>query len=127
MYYVNIKGPDGQEISVEVSFEVYQLFEDERRELERERFERRAHWDRRGLDDYIQENTIAIPDETVDLVCLFETLRNILLSCTPLQRMRFVLYMRGYSLSEIAKLQKCSVPAVLYSLNSVIKKIRKSL
>ena len=46
----------------------------------------------------------------------------------PLQRWRFILhFFYGYSYSEIAKMQDCNKSAVMRSVHSALKKIRKKV
>jgi hypothetical protein len=131
MYCVKIKDISGREVIVDVSYEVYQTFDIERKELERERYERRKHWDSRGLEDYIIGNDpIAVPETLEDWYFRRERMRTILKSfhsCTQLQQRRFTLFVDGKSYSEIARLQKCGKQSVRKSVESVISKIKKSL
>jgi DNA-directed RNA polymerase specialized sigma24 family protein len=130
MYYVKTKDVAGHEAIVEVSYEVYQAFEDERKELERERYERRQHWDKRGLEDYILANeSIAVSEKLEDLFFRLNTLRTIqdvVRACTHVQQKRFYLHcVCGYSYAEIARMYNCSVMTVKGSVASVLKKIKK--
>ena len=46
----------------------------------------------------------------------------------PLQRWRFILhFFYGYSYSEIAKMQDCNKSAVMRSVQSALKKVRKNI
>lgn len=107
MYRVKIKDADDHEVEVEVSDEVYKVFQDYDRKVENQSHERRRHWDKRCLEGYISDDNIVSSELTEDQVCLFETLNSILNNCTPNQRTRFYLYLSGYSLSEIAQIQHC--------------------
>jgi DNA-directed RNA polymerase specialized sigma24 family protein len=132
MYCVKIKDVTGHEVTVEVTFDIFQLFEDERKELERERFERREHWDKRGLEDYILENEATeIPETLEDLFFRQETFRSVkkaLQTCSPRQQERFYLHcVSGYSYGEIARLQGCTKHSVWTSVETVKKIIKNSL
>lgn len=131
MYYVKIKDVTGRDVTVEVSYEVFQAFEDERKELERERNERRKHWDKRGLEDYILTNeSVSVSETLEDLFFRLYALRitrDVVRTCTPVQQERFALHVRGYTFSEIARLQRCTKQGVQKSVDIVLKKIKKSL
>lgn len=127
MHYIKIKDTDRQEIDVEVSDEVYQLLEDEHRELERERYERRAHLDMHELNDYLLERALTLPDATADHICLIDRIQNTLKTCTQNQRTRFAMYICGYSLSEIARYQHCHVTTVEESIKRIRKKIKNNI
>jgi DNA-directed RNA polymerase specialized sigma24 family protein len=129
MYYVKTKDISGHEIMVEVSFEIYQLFEAERKQNERDRYERRKHIDDSPKSDHAEllpsrhdEN----PEETLIRRETLQTVLKIVEACTPIQRERFYLNrVFGYSGNEIAKIQGCRLQAVYQSVNSVLKKIKK--
>lgn len=128
MRYVKIQDADGKEVIIEVTDEVFLIFDDERRELAREKKEKFRHLANCALnEDILPRKSVACSETPEDLVCLRESLRDILGNCTPIQKIRFSLYLRGYSLSEIARFQHSSVPAVLYSISSVLKRIKKNL
>lgn len=128
MKTITVSDADGKSITIEVTEEVFLIVDDERRELEREKKEKSRHRSKSELkEDLLPRRLIECVDTPEDLVCFIETLRGILNSCTSNQKIRFALYMRGYSLSEIACFQHTSVPAILYSLNGVLKKIKKFL
>jgi DNA-directed RNA polymerase specialized sigma24 family protein len=131
MYCVKIKDVFGHETIVEVSFEIYQLFEDERKQMERERNERRKHWDKRGLEDYILANeSLAVSETLEDLFSRLDALRiirDVVRTCTPVQQERFTLYVRGYTFAEVARLHHCTKQTVQESVKTVLKKIKKHL
>jgi DNA-directed RNA polymerase specialized sigma24 family protein len=131
MYCVKIKDVFGNETIVEVSFEIYQLFEDERKHMERERNERRKHWDKRDLEDYILANESVVVSETLEDLFFrldaLRTIRDVVRTCTPVQQERFALYVRGYSFAEIARLQHRTERTIRKSVESTLKKINKNL
>lgn len=127
-YFVTAKDSNGKEISVEVTREVYLVFEEERLQMERERNEKRRHLTDRALDDYAvltSSKAVSEPLETYyfqreRLQHVFEILK----TCTPKQRERFLLNkIYGYSYTEIAQMQRCSVSVVKRSVEAVMKKI----
>lgn len=127
MYHVKIKDAEDHEVEVEVSDEVYKVFQDYDRKIENQSHERRRHWDKRCLEGYISDDNIVSSELTEDQVCLSETLNSILSNCTPNQRTRFYLYLSGYSLSEIAQIQHCHITTVKGSIAAVRKKIKNNL
>lgn len=128
MYTVKVKDADGHEINIAVSEEIYELFENERRELERERRERKRHLVRCSLDDLLKFQNFLVDTEVPDdYICLRELLLSVLQTSGYCQRKRFSMYLMGYSFKEIAQKQHCSIPAVYYSIINVRKKLKKLL
>lgn len=133
MYYVKIKDVTGHEITMEVSFDIFRVFEEERKELERERYEKRNHLDKRGLEDYILElekEATSLSESAEDQFFrqeTFRSIRNIMRTCTINQQERFAFYLSGYTYAEIARMCNCSVMTVKGSVASVIKKIKKAM
>ena len=111
MYYVKIKDDFDHEITVEVLLEVYQVFDDERKLLERERYEHRKHWDKRGIEDYIlADHSTALSESAEEIFFCRETfreIREVLKTCTSVQRKRFILHFfdgNSYAKNRNAKL-----------------------
>ena len=52
-YFVTIKDEYGKKVDMEVSAEIFEVFEDEKKLKERQRNEARRHYDKRGVEDYI--------------------------------------------------------------------------
>lgn len=117
-YFVEIDTADGKK-PVEVSKEVWELFEEERKAAERERYERRKHLD----------VSVSPEDAALSVSKDFDTLqavREVLQTCTPIQRERFYLNrICGYSFTEIARMQNCRHSSVIRSIQQVMKKIKK--
>lgn len=131
-YVVTIKDYNNHDIQVKVSEEVYELYEDERREKERQRNRNRRHGIARELDDYLLINQSGIFYRTLeDHYLLKEKLRiieNLLKTCTPIQRERFYLNrICGYSYAQISRIQDCGTERVCKSVEIVMKKIKKLL
>ena len=57
-YFVTIEDENGKKIEVEVTVtaEVFEVFKDDRKLKERQRNERRLHYDKRRVEDYIIAN-----------------------------------------------------------------------
>jgi RNA polymerase sigma-70 factor (ECF subfamily) len=126
-YFVTIKDYYGKELSVKVSSEIYQVYNEGKKAKERERYERRKHLDRRSLEDFFDSEQLVVESledfyfKREKLRALFEFLQK----CTPLQRKRFYLNrICGYSTGEIAGMEGCRKQAVEKSIRSVCKKIK---
>ena len=52
-YFVTIEDENGKKIEVEVTAKIFEVFEDDRKLKERQRNEKRLHYDKRGIEDYI--------------------------------------------------------------------------
>ena len=129
MYFVKILNADLHPVDVEVSVEVYRVYEESRKQEERQRYERREHIEGKSFDHCLLFDLTTEPlEETFERL---ETLREIgreLEKLPPLQRWRFILhFFYGYSYSEIAKMQGCHKSAVMRSAQSALKKIRKEI
>ncbi len=86
---------------------------------------RRLH--RLGLDDALNKNMykykVSVEDDII-LKSEIEEVMNIVKACTETQQRRFSLYfVEGYKYSEIAKIEKCDVSAIIRSVNIVKSKI----
>lgn len=127
--FVKIKDYYEKEILVKVSKDVYQVFDEERRLKERMRNERRRHLDMRPLDDFSVKNKTVL-DSLEELCMQRERLRRVsevLEKCTLVQRERFYLNrVCGYTYAEIGEMQECTARCVGKSVESVMKKIKKS-
>ena len=126
-YFVTIEDEKGKKIEVEVTAEVFEVFEEEKKLKERQRNERRHHYDKRGIEDYIIANEQSRFLKSAEDICIDrETIRKVLDRCTPTQRRRFCLNkIYGYRYEEIAKIEKCSINVVYKSISKLIKKIKK--
>ena len=131
MYYVTITNPEGEEIEVEISEDVFAVFEESRKQEIRYDHERRDHIDKRGLDNrfVIQEldrNAESLEEQYLRKERL-EQILNVIESCTPLQKQRFYLYaICGLTYDEIATIQCCSTMAVCSSVRKVKERILKN-
>lgn len=122
---------DGQEVTVEISVEVYECLDEYDHKSENLAHEQRRHWDDRECDEYIIASEGRLPPQETpeDAACRMET-RDKLLSalalCTPTQRDRLLLYaLYGFSYSEIGAVCGCSKESVRESIDSAKKKIQK--
>ena len=119
---------DGRMVSVKVSTEVGEFWEQSRHKAENFYHEERRHWDDREFDEYIAATEGLLPCQPTpeDIVCQRETmaqLLSILDSCTAIQRERFLLHaLYGYSYAEIGMLCGCSKVSVFESIEAVRKK-----
>ena len=119
---------DGRMVSVKVSTEVGEFWEQSKRQARNLQQEQQRHWDVRGYGEYIVSTEGRLPycASPEELICQQETLDEILtvLSlCTSTQRERFLLYaLYDLNCAEIGKLCGCSKQAVRLSIEAVRKK-----
>ena len=125
-YFVTIEDENGKKIEVEVTEKIFEVFEDDRKLKERQRNERRFHYDKRGIEDYIIANEQSrFLKSAEDIYIDREAIKKASDSCTPIQRRRFCLNkIYGYTYAEIAELEGCSVNEVFKSISAVTKKLK---
>ena len=125
-YFVTIEDENGKKIEVEVTEKIFEVFEDDRKLKERQRNERRFHYDKRVIEDYIIANEQSrFLKSAEDIYIDREAIKKALDSCTPTQRRRFCLNkIYGYTYAEIAKLEGCSVNVIFKSVSAVTKKLK---
>ena len=130
MKKVEIKDSNGKKTFVEVSEEVYAVLQEESKQQERQRNEKRRHFDTRELSDYIiHQKRVA---ENLEDYCVnreqLKEIQRIVSTCTKTQQRRFYLNrICGYSYTEIAQMEKCHMTSVKESIVVVLKKIKKIL
>ena len=127
-YHVKIKDEYEREIEIEVSSEIFDVFEYEHKQIERYKNEIRRHYDKRQLEDYIIANEFNNYSEQLpeDIYLKREKIKEMLSLCTPTQRKRFCLNkIYGYSCEEIAKLEGCTKNAVVKSIAAAMKKMQQ--
>ena len=116
---------DGCKVSVEISAEVEEFLEQNKRKARNLRQEQQRHWDERGYDEYIVSTEGHLPycATPEDVICQRETVNEImtvLAHCTDTQRERFLLHaMYDLSYAEVAALCGCSKGAVEKSITAV--------
>ena len=119
---------DGHMVSVEVSTEVGELWEQGKRNSRKLYREQQRYWDGRECDEYIiaAEGRLPYCATPEDIICQRETLDEImavLALCTKKQRERFLLHaLYDLSYEEVGKLCGCSKQAVQLSIEAVRKK-----
>ena len=119
---------NGSMVSVEVSGDVAECYDQGKRKTENLYHEKRRHWDDREFDEYIVATEGLLPRQPTpeEIVCQQETLAqllSILDSCTAIQRERFLLYaLYGFTYEEISNLSGCSKSSVQSSIEAVRKK-----
>ena len=124
MYVITITNIDHNLLEVEVSVDVYKVYEDSRRQEERQRYERRKHIDGRSFDNCLLFELATEPlEQTYERIERLREIQAVLQDIPPQQRERFILhFVYGYSYSEIAKMQGCHKAAVMRSAKSALKK-----
>ena len=124
---------NGREVSVEVSSEVAECYDQGRRKTENLSHEKRRHWDDREFDEYIVATEGLLPCQPTpeEIICQRETLALLLAildNCTAIQRERFLLYaLYEYTYDEIGAMYGCSKYAVRDSIEAVRKIFKKYL
>ena len=122
---------DGRMVSVEVSTEIGEFWEQSKRKARNLQQEQQRHWDVRGYDEYIVTTEGRLPycATPEDVICQREALDEImavLVLCTEKQRERFLLHaLYDLSYDEVAKVCGCSKVAVHFSVEAVRKKFLK--
>ena len=124
-YFVTITDENGKEVRMEVSAEIFDAFDEERKLLMRQQNERRRHYDKRGIEDYIIAHESSKLAKSAEDVCVDrKILAEIHDMCTPTQWRRFCLNrIYGYSCTEIAQREGCSKSVVSRSITAVRKKL----
>ena len=122
---------DGRMVSVEVSTEVGEFWEQGKR-IDRKLYrEQQRYWDSRECDEYIiaAEGRLPYCATPEELICQRETLDEImtvLALCTEKQRERFLFHaLYDLSYDEVARVCGCSKVAVHLSIEAVRKKFFK--
>ena len=118
---------DGRMVSVKVSTEVGEFWEQSKRNDRKLYREKQRYWDDRECNEYMiaVEGRLPYCATPEDVICQWETLDEImtvLALCTEKQRERFLLYaLYDFSYEEIGKLYGCSKYAVRDSVEAVRK------
>lgn len=128
--YIEIKNILGDSTTIEVPEDVYVFLKSQARLDKNKTANNRKHIDYHSIDDYIVSSKLVT--ETLETTFFRkEQLRNIIeviSTCTPMQRKRAELhFICGYTISEIADMEKCSPQSVSKSIKTVQKKIKKCL
>ena len=120
---------DGHMVSIEVSAEVGEFWEQSKRSNRKLYREQQRHWDGREFDEYIiaTEGYLPYCATPEDVICQRETLdevMTVLALCTDVQKERFLLHaLYDLSYEEIGTLYGCSKQAVQLSVETVRKKL----
>lgn len=128
MCRVTILDGNGIQITVEVSQEIYQVFVDYEREVERQRKADSRHRDARSWDTcLIFEVSTETLEQTYERIRTLREIQEALNEFTPKQRQRFLLHFAyGYTYLEIAKMEGSNKSTVMRSAKVALKKIQKS-
>ena len=120
MCKVTILDENGIPVTVKVSREIYQVFVDYEREVERQRKADFRHRDARSWDTCL---IFEVSTETT-----LHEIQDALNEFTPKQRRRFLLHFAyGYTYMEIAKMEGSNKSTVMRSAKVALKKIQKKL
>jgi DNA-directed RNA polymerase specialized sigma subunit, sigma24 homolog len=129
MCRVTILNENGIPVTVEVSREIYQVFVDYEREIERQRKADFRHCDARSWDTcLIFEVSTETLEQTYERIRTLHEIQEALNEFTPKQRRRFLLHFAyGYTYMEIAKMEGSNKSTVMRSAKVALKKIQKKL
>ena len=131
-FYVTITDGNGKEIKVKVPFEVFELFDAERKEIERVRKQKSRHLTDEDVEGdaagyYNSMRHKSLEEEVVQRQEI-KTALEVIKRCSPTGQRRFYLNrIMGYSFAEIARKENCTEGAVRKSVNEVSNKIKKLL
>ena len=129
MFHVTIFDAAGTTLVVEVSYEVFQVFAEYDREMERQRKADSRHRDCRSWDTCLLFEVSTEPlEQTYERMRTLKEIRDVLEEFSPKQRRRFLLHFAyGYTYMEIAEMEGSNKSTVMRSARAALKKIRKKL
>ena len=129
MFHVTIFDAAGTPLVVEVSYEVFQVFAEYDREMERQRKADSRHRDCRSWDTCLLFEVSTEPlEQTYERMRTLKEIRDVLEEFSPKQRRRFLLHFAyGYTYMEIAKMEGSNKSTVMRSAKAALKKIQKKL
>lgn len=129
MFHVTIFDAAGTPLVVEVSYEVFQVFAEYDREMERQRKADSRHRDCRSWDTCLLFEVSTEPlEQTYERMRTLKEIRDVLEEFSPKQRRRFLLHFAyGYTYMEIAEMEGSNKSTVMRSARTALKKIRKKL
>ena len=128
-FYVKVLNHQGVEVLVKVSFEIYNIFEEERKDQERVRKEQERHLNDTEVDSdivayYHSLHKTSVEDKITYRSEIKEAME-VIQTCTPTQQRRFHLNrILGYSFAEIGIMENCSKTRVKKSVDIVAEKIK---
>ncbi len=129
MFHVTIFDAAGTPLVVEVSYEVFQVFAEYDREMERQRKADSRHRDCRSWDACLLFEVSTEPlEQTYERMRTLKEIQDTLEEFSPRQRQRFLLHFAyGYTYLEIAKIEGRNKSTVMRSARAALKKIQKKL
>ena len=129
MFHVTIFDAAVTPVVVEVSYEVFQVFAEYDREMERQRKADSRHRDCRSWDTCLLFEVSTEPlEQTYERMRTLKEIRDVLEEFSPKQRRRFLLHFAyGYTYMEIAEMEGSNKSTVMRSARAALKKIRKKL
>lgn len=129
MFHVTIFDAAVTPLVVEVSYEVFQVFAEYDREMERQRKADSRHRDCRSWDTCLLFEVSTEPlEQTYERMRTLKEIRDVLEEFSPKQRRRFLLHFAyGYTYMEIAEMEGSNKSTVMRSARAALKKIRKKL
>lgn len=130
-FYVTVKNSEWVDVEIEVSEEIYSIFDEERKYDERIKKRQQRHIHNKEYEDDKDNYYSVKRRNSIEESVLFNEFKNevdeLLKKCSSYQKRRFEYYCKNYTLEEISDIEGCSKTAVKYSLDRVRKKIQKLL
>ncbi len=128
-FYVKVKDSNGKDVFIEVTLEIHELFEEEKRYNQRIAKRFQCHGtDEEFNEDYMLPSRLhptSIP-QRIAYQHEIDKAQAVISTCTEKQQRRFNLHrVMGYSMTEIAKMENCAIRTVKQSIDAVIKKLDK--
>ncbi len=127
-YFVKVKNSSNQWINVEVSQEIYMVFQDSKKQLVTQKKADKRHLSALAIDSDIVSYKIHNQSQTSSHILSIkeklEKIHAIAKTCTTTQKRRFYLNkFLGYSFVEIGVMENCSKTRVKKSVDIVCEKL----
>lgn len=129
MCMVTIFDEKGKPVVIEVTPEIFQVFLDYEREMERQRKADFRHRDLRSWDTCMLFELSTEPlERTWERLWVIAEMKKAFEELTPKQHRRILLhFIYGYTYREIAEMEGSNKATVMRSVNTALKKLRKKL
>jgi hypothetical protein len=124
-YYIKFHGQTADSREEEITLDVFMLYYKEfRKPLDNQRNEQRRHIENGEIDGFIISRKLTVTRFEQEIAVKAD-LDAVLKTCTPKQQRRFKLHIQGYTLTEIAEMEKCDYTSVKESVNAAKEKMKK--
>jgi len=124
-YYLKFHGQTADTPEQEITIDVFMLYYKEfRKPFDKKRNEQKRHIEDGEVDGFIMSGKLTVKlfeQEYADKAEIEVALN----TCTAVQQRRFKLhYVQGYSLTEIAKMEKCDLSVISRSVSVTLQKMK---